>query len=491
MQIDNWLHFAVSTDLMRYYDDLFYPVLNTSASADDPNSPQFLYAAGYSPLPDCQDFLDNRSPAGTYSCSLNNSQYFNLAQPFTAYQVLEAGLSSSASGLGNTDLDQALNSQSSSAGTGDLVITYPPVNSSNSSSYAEPTQSLLFWLDGALSYSDPDDDNTNVGYDYIAPTHSMKTQCTPINAPCKLDPGSPLYNCSSFFSGNLTEEPTTGLIRIPGWNTAFYKTSPTNGSVSELLVYEDANPFYFNVTAQIDAVSNMIDPSSSSLPPPLVPTVNGSVAFALSCTSTVYNVNYTLINSKITDLSPQLADPKFAAIVRAPLQVGYGRYNLYQSAILAVLGQSGTTESTGVEPLNSTMARAFSQVGVALSAGAFNYTTNIVQRARYDVSITVVPKAPVWFLAIACGLYALVSLGIFVAAMVLRTRPDVKAAQMRLKIAPKQGSIRKIFVGGLVEDVGASVDGYDSGSENGDKRREKERKEKKNKWNARNEGNSV
>ena len=462
MQLDNWLHFAVSTDLRRYYDDLFYPVLNPSASEDDPNSPQFPYAAGYTPLPDCQDFLHGRSPAGTYPCSLNNSRYFNLAQPYTAYQVLEAGISGSASSLGDTDLDEALNSQSSSGRTGDLVITYPPVDSSNSSSYAEPTQSLLFWLDGALSYTD--DDNINYGYDYIAPTHSMETKCATIDAPCQLDPGLALYNCSSFFSGNLTQEPTTGIIRIPGWNTAFYKTSPTNGSVSELLVYEDANPFYFNVTAQIDAVSNLINPSSSSLPPPLVPTVNGSVAFALSCNSTVYNVNYTLIDSSITALSTRLADPKLAAIVRAPLQVGYGRYNLYQSAILAVLGQADTTESVGVEPLNSTMARAFSQVGVALSAGAFNYTTNIVQRARYDVNITAVPKAPVWFLALACGLYALVSLGVFVVAMILRTRPDVKAAQVRLKITPKQGSMKEIFVGqlgGLVEEEGAFADGYD------------------------------
>ena len=78
------------------------------------------------------------------------------------------------------------------------------------------------------------------------------------------------------------------------------------------------------------------------------------------------------------------------------------------------------------------MAQAFSQVGVALSSGAFNYTTNIAQRERFDLEATSVPKAPVWFLAVVCALYALMALVVFIAALVLRGDKDTREAQRKL-----------------------------------------------------------
>ena len=77
------------------------------------------------------------------------------------------------------------------------------------------------------------------------------------------------------------------------------------------------------------------------------------------------------------------------------------------------------------------MAKAFSKIGIALSSGAFESTVNIVQRGRQDVTVTVVPKAPVWFLAMACIWYAFLLLVAFVIALFLIKNPDVRRAQHR------------------------------------------------------------
>ena len=139
----------------------------------------------------------------------------------------------------------------------------------------------------------------------------------------------------------------------------------------------------------------------------------------------MYNVHYSVVNASINSFETQLAPPRIASLVRAPLQAGYGRYNLYEAAITSVL-------RIAQEPVEGSMARAFSQVAVALSSGAFKYTTNIAQRQRWDVLVTSVPKASVWFLAIVCALYAFVSLVIFVIALFLWRNERIRELQRHL-----------------------------------------------------------
>ena len=252
----------------------------------------------------------------------------------------------------------------------------------------------------------------------------MQTTCNITDNLCDLTRDSTHYNCSPVFSGNLSIEPIDGRYRIPGWNTTFYKIE--NGVSKEINTIEDQNPFLFNVTVQTDSISDLLD--FTNLPAPLVSTGGGNVAFALSCIGTVYNVTYSLVNGSIDKFDPQPAPPRLASIVRAPLQVGYGRYNLYQAAILAV----ANSLNEGSEPINSTMARSFSQVGIALSSGAFIYTTNIAQRSHYDIDATSVPKNSVWFLASICALYAIVSIVLFVFALMLRNQDGVPEAHLKL-----------------------------------------------------------
>ena len=428
--------------MYRYYDAIYTPELNTtSGDSNDPNSPVFDYAAGYVPLDSCSSFLDGTAPADTLPCSLNTSRYYNVANPSETYLVLEAGISSTPTDFSSVNFSQVVRDQYSFTASGDQVITYfdskPNLN-----------HSLLFYLDAAYQYSIGND--TNIGYDYVAPTHSMQTTCTSITKACSITPDSTLYDCSPIFSGDLSSESTTGRYRIPGWNTTFYTLD--NGTAREISTTEDQNPFHFNLTAQVDTISDVLewlsDPSTlnasqsqilGELLPGVVRTGDGTIAFALSCTSTVYDVTYSMINASISHFHAVPASPKLASIVRAPLQVGYGRYNLYQAATLAVIG----TTFSGAEPLNSSIARSFSQVAVALSSGAFGYTTNLQQRERRDRTVTQVPKAPVWFLAVVCMLYALVSLGVFIGAFLLRRDEDVKEVQRRLGLEDAEDALNE------------------------------------------------
>lgn len=431
---DTWLHFAVQQATYRYYADPDYPVFNASADSTDPDNPLFPYAAGYAPTQDCEAFLNGTSDL---PCSLENSTYFNMAYPSYAYLVLQTGISSVSDNFTDTNFKDTIRSQAAGFASADQVVTY--LDASTNSNH-----SFLFYLDAAYQYSD--ESTSNHGYDYVAPTHSMQTTCTSADTLCKLTKDSTLYDCSPIFSGNMSQESTNGHFKIPNWNTAFYKPN-AGGYPKALNLSDDQNPFLFNVTVQVDSVSDFlgIDGSNAGndLPEPLIQTGNGTVAFALSCSASVYNVNYSLVNGSIQTFETELASARLASIVRAPLQAGYGRYNLYQDAITSVLGGSDSN------PINGTMARSFSQVAIALSAGAYNYTPNIVQRERWDQTVTSVPVAPVWFLATACALYALVAIIAFVIALVLRRNDVVRETQRRLGLE----NVNDAMTGTLGQDI--------------------------------------
>ena len=424
--IDNWLHFAVGTEVYRQYNDtIIYPVPDPSAPFDDPNSPLYETAAGYAPLDACQAFLNRTSPPDTLPCSLTNTSQSDIAQPLLAYLTLDTGISNTKDNFSSTDFNEVRTSQDSNTASVDQVVTYLDTKSNTNHSF-------LFYLDSTQQFNQNVSLSigrfqvkaavSNAGFDYVAPTHSMQTTCEVADAPCDLIANSSLYNCSSIFSGNISQESTDGTMRIPNWDTTFYKID--EGVPKEITAYEDQNPFTFNVTVQVD--TDVL--GSRSIPDSLIQTSNGSAAFALKCTGSVYEVNYTMLSGSIAGFQTRLADPRLASIVRAPLQVGFGRYNLYISATQAVLALTANNS----EPLESYMGRVFSQTAVALSRGAFNYTSNRAQLVRGDVTVTAVSKAAVWFLATACAVYALAALIVFVIALFLRRNEKIRNMQQQL-----------------------------------------------------------
>lgn len=413
----------MGAETYRNFTNPYSPTPDPNANSSSPNSPYFQFATGYTTASECEDFLNSSNPARELPCSLTNTNIYNVQDPSWTYIILGAGINNNASDIGNTNFTLEAQREDAGSAVGTQVTTYLVPNSTQ-------YHSFLFYIDAAqqtYGYA-PESKGPvyffNGGYDFVAPTYSMQTSCAAVDTPCNLMSNSSLYNCSSIFAGNLTQEPSGGRQKVPGWNSTFCTLE--SGIPREITTGEEQNPFHFNITASVDSLSDQLSSlSPSDLPAPLVQTDEGIVSFALSCNATVYAVNLTFLNSAITNFNTALASPRIASIVRAPLQVGYGRYNLYQSAISAVLG-------FGSEPVESAMGRAFSQVAIALSSGAFNYTTNILQRERWDVEVTRVPKPPVWFLATVCALYALLALGAFGTALVFRRDEGTREVQRRL-----------------------------------------------------------
>lgn len=345
-----------------------------------------------------------------FPCSLNTTDGFNLDHPERVYLTLNDGISQI-----SADPDSPSVASQAQGSIGDQVVTIkdPKTNISHS---------MLFNLDAGDEYDY--EDKLNVGIDYIAKTTSMATNCDFATQACQFEALKPLsnqnlsvpFNCSAIFHGDLNFAPSTGLERAPGWNTSFYEL--IDGIPKEIPVQAQSNPFYFNASAVIKSVS---DPGN--LPEGVIANLGkGRAAMAFSCSATIYDVTYSLVNGSITFLEVAPSDPRKASIIQAPLQVGFGQYHLFLSAAVAVLS---------ADPLSS-MSDAFSQTGMALASGAFLPDVNIVQRFRYDQVITQVAKGPFWFLVISCALSALLILVAGITALMLRRSEKVVVEQEKL-----------------------------------------------------------
>jgi hypothetical protein len=131
------------------------------------------------------------------------------------------------------------------------------------------------------------------------------------------------------------------------------------------------------------------------------------VTFALSCNSTIYNVQYSMINGSITSFNATPSDPHKVSIIKAPIQVGFGRHSLFNAANLAMLNFD--------QNVSNVMADSFNQVGMALASRGFNNAPNVKERLRYNQLVTKVPKAALWFLVVVCFSYT--ALGLIIATM--------------------------------------------------------------------------
>ena len=365
-------------------------------------------------------------------CSLNKTNWFtNVANPETAYLTLGTGISqvsSSFNGLNFTSLDDA---EDEGTGSSFQVVTY--VNRDGLS------HSLLFYPDAAAEYDFTDYGfGPHYGIDYLANSTSMVTQCTFATEECNIHSTdssnenniSIPFHCYNDFYGDLGRTPFTGHERAQGWNMSFYQS--VSGTPLNIPVQTQSNPFHFYAAAAVNSISigefevqsNLTEGSPGN--ESLVDGGSGFTAFALSCEATIYDVTFSIINGSFSDFNTTKSSPQKASIIQAPLQVGFGLYHLYQSASLAVLATN--------ESVSDTMAKAFSQTGMALASGAFILDNTTEQRYRWQVSVTKVPKAPFFYLVSVCLVYSVFGIMMTILAVCLRRRPEVKDQQARLMV---------------------------------------------------------
>ena len=413
-----------------------YPLNYTQNGADNPPLLDF-YAAGFSPIDECKQQLSTPLPlnvsAAPPPCSLNETNNLtNVVNPGSVYLTLGTGISQISTDFNGLNFTQLEEKEERKTATQYQVVTYSPsVNVSHS---------LLFYPDAAREYdlSGTDGYGPHYGIDYVANTTSMVTQCTFVTQECDIHAESTdasnaynisiPFNCYPDFSGDLGQTPATGHERAQGWNMSFYQQ--VNGTRTNIPVQAQSNPFHFYAATAVNSINLEDFQSESSLPEgnpgnqSLIDANHGFTAFALSCSATIYDVTFSIINGSFSDFNTTLSSPRKASIVQAPLQVGFGQYHLYQAASLAVLANNDSVADT--------MATAFSQTGMALASGAFDFDSNIQQRFRWDVAVTKVPKAPFYYLVIVCLVYSVLGIVMSLVAIHLRRMPDVRDQQARL-----------------------------------------------------------
>jgi hypothetical protein len=187
------------------------------------------------------------------------------------------------------------------------------------------------------------------------------------------------------------------------------------------------NPFSYNVTAVVDSIdlNDLILYGDPQVPQGIVVEIgDGRVGFAMSCNSTVYDVTYSLVNGSILVFNTTLTAPSIAAMIKAPLQAGFGSYELFEKAAMSVLLSHST--------ILDAMELAFSQTFLALVAGVYDPAPFIEKRWRYDMTVTKIRKAPFYFLVVCMFMYAIVVLVFTLIALSLFRRSNVRALHAQL-----------------------------------------------------------
>lgn len=427
---DNWLHVTTQSVDITHYED---PTDYTENQKSDHGIGS--YQAGFSTIDRCEDQLTAALPQNVSTaplpCSLNETDGLtNVANPSFVYLTLGTGISQISSDFNGLNFTHLEDEEKRNTATPYQVVTYSPEGN--------VSHSLLFYPDAAVEYSVGF--GTHYGIDYVANTTSMVTQCTFATQECgvhvattDLSDGNNIsipFHCYDDFSGNLGQTPATGHERAQGWNMSFYQL--VNGTPTNIPVQAQSNPFNFYVATAVNSIDLSDFDSDSYLPEgnpgngSLVDAGQGFTAFALNCEATIYDVTFSIINGSFLDFNASISSPQKASIVQAPLQVGFGQYHLYQAASLAVLANNDSVAKT--------MGKAFSQTGMALASGVFDFDNNILQRFRWTLSVTKVPKAPFFYLVVVCLVYSVVGMVMTVLALHLRRSPEVKDQQAKLMV---------------------------------------------------------
>ena len=429
---DNWLHIATHAIDITHYD----PTSNYTENqrlfpvSEDPFQAGFRIhgphcnATLHAPLP--QNISDAPLP-----CSLNETNGLtNIAFPSSAYLALGTGITQISSGFNG--LNFSLLHQEEIRNT---VSTLQIVSYDN----AGVSHSLFFYPDAAAEYNlEGFGRGKHYGIDYVANTTSMVTECTYKTQDCNIHATNSSrsnsisipFHCYDDFSGDLGQTPATGHERAQGWNMSFYQT--VDGKPRNVPVQAQSNPFHFYVATAVNSIDFEDFLSASNLPEgsrgngSLVDAGRGFTAFALDCQATIYDVTFSLVNGSLAQFNASVSSPAKASIIKAPLQIGFGQYHLYQAASLAVLANNDSVAST--------IGKAFSQTGMALASGVFDFDNNIEQRFRWIVSVTRVPKAPFFYLVFVCLLYSFFGIVMTALAFYLRRTPRLRGQQAKLMV---------------------------------------------------------
>lgn len=432
---DNWLHATTRAVQITHYESvanksqtIYYdPVINNQSVAFSPS---------VTINTTCDGTLTNPLPQNVSSaplpCSLiDTNGVTNIAGPEDVYLTLGEGISQINSSFNDVDFSSLDSAEFSGDSTAYQIVTTVQNGTYHSILFNPNAPRETNLTDHGLG--------ADFGFDYNASTISMTTHCTMTTRDCDIravvSASAPVdqnnisipFHCYDDFAGNLGQTPATGHERAQGWNTSFYDM--VDAVPRNVPVQAQSNPFKFYVAAAVNSIDYRDLPTLDGLEEGpddigLVDVGGGFVAFAMRCEATIYDVTFSLVDGNFSEFSTKKASPQKASIIKAPLQVGFGQYHLYEAAHVGILN-SGRS-------IADTLSTAFSQTGMALASGVLDFDDNAFIRPRWTVTVTQIQKAPFWFLVVVCLIYSAFGIVMTSVAFLLRRRPEIRNHQARL-----------------------------------------------------------
>jgi hypothetical protein len=258
---------------------------------------------------------------------------------------------------------------------------------------------------------------SSASHDYTATTFGMKTQCKHAGRACNLiaDSGAAtIFQCTDAFYGNL---------QVGGWQDAYF---PDSAMTSNDTGFGVKNPYYYAMGAMFQTVTNqdIFDSSGEVVSP-----VHLGVAFLLSCSIEMYDIEYDSINGTITRFVAKPSNISVANAWQLPIEAtGVATTNLQTAALVAA------TTATNATDLADQFALSYSKAALGLGAQAVQLAPALAVNERSALLVTRLPKAPL-FCLLAANL-AFVVLGLVLTYVALTVSGgSVRDVQARLSIA--------------------------------------------------------
>jgi hypothetical protein len=255
--------------------------------------------------------------------------------------------------------------------------------------------------------------------DYTATTFGMQTMCKPISNECNLNGSSDInFHCSEGLQGVIGA--------TPFWESVYFTDATMSSNDTS---YGVNNPYYFAIVSGQSAgvqstglVGNVNDSGVFGI-------LHGGMGFILSCSATLYDIEYDSINGTITRFVTTASNTSIANAWEGPIEwIGGdpGGTSLQQTASVAIFSDTS-------QELADKVAATYSRTVLALGAQSVLRRPVIAVQERQSFLVSRVQAAPLYTLVAANLLFVL--FGIVLAGIAIRTSGgDVREVQARLSI---------------------------------------------------------
>ena len=168
---------------------------------------------------------------------------------------------------------------------------------------------------------------------------------------------------------------------------------------------------------------------------------NSVLLTVFECSSEVFELKYAQTNGNIQIKSSTPADLATTELLLSPMLPGMmSGYSGFGLDLLAETMATTSNATTLLQQIADSFATAFSQITMASATASTTPVPNDEILTTY--LLTTVPKAAVWLLVVADGLYALLALGLTIGALICSSNPAVRDVQAQLTV---RGLAMKVF----------------------------------------------